>query len=84
LDLRDRQRFITQSAQRPRRRPVTSHAVAVLADAEPDTMRFGLYHLPARLSRHARRRWLRIDTTWPWARAFTAVWSRITGPPAVT
>ncbi len=32
LDLRDRQRFITQSAQRPRRRPVTPHAVAVLSN----------------------------------------------------
>jgi hypothetical protein len=29
-----------------------------LADAEPDTMRFRLYHLPARLADHARRRWL--------------------------
>ncbi len=60
------------------------HDEADLADAEPDTMRFRLYHLPARLSRHARRRWLRIDTTWPRAGAFTAVWSRITGLPAVT
>ncbi len=40
-----------------------------LADAEPDTMRFCLYHLPARLSRHARRRWLRLESTWPWAGA---------------
>lgn len=36
-----------------------------LADAEPDIMRFRLYHLPARLSRHARCRWLRIETTSP-------------------
>ncbi|MFD4144668.1 transposase [Streptomyces sp. NPDC058572] len=55
-----------------------------LADAEPDTMRFRLYHLPARLSRHARRRWLRIERTWPWAGAFTTAWSRITDLPAVT
>jgi len=55
-----------------------------LAQAEPDTMRFRLYHLPARLSRHARRQWLRIERTWPWATAFTTAWNRITSLPAVT
>lgn len=50
-----------------------------LADAEPDTIRFRLYHLPARLSRHARRRWLRIETTWPWVQAFTTAWTQING-----
>lgn len=47
------------------------HDVDDLANAEPDTMRFSLYHLPARLTSHARRRWLRIDATWPWATAVT-------------
>ena len=42
-----------------------------LADAEPETMRFRIYHLPARLAAHARRRWVRIERTWPWADAFT-------------
>jgi hypothetical protein len=55
-----------------------------LADAEPDTMRFRLYHLPARLARHARRRYLRIEGTWPWAGAFTTSWRRLTLLPAVT
>ncbi|MER7960124.1 IS1380 family transposase [Streptomyces sp. NPDC096030] len=55
-----------------------------LADAEPDTIRFRLYHLPARLSRHARRRWLRIESTWPWAGAFTTVWNRLTALPVIT
>src|SRR5690242_18754791 len=32
------------------------HDIDGLADAEPDTMRFRLYHLPARLADHARRR----------------------------
>lgn len=54
-----------------------------LADAEPDTMRFRLYHLPARLSRHARCRWLRIEATWPWAGAFTTAWTRLTSLAAV-
>jgi hypothetical protein len=37
-----------------------------LADAEPDTLRYRLWHLPARLVRHARRRILKIPDTWPW------------------
>ncbi|GAA1192881.1 hypothetical protein GCM10009654_57680 [Streptomyces hebeiensis] len=53
-------------------------------DAEPDTMRFRIYHLPARLADHARRRWLRIDGTWPWAEAFTTCWQRLTALPAIT
>ncbi|WTB19979.1 transposase (plasmid) [Streptomyces sp. NBC_00829] len=55
-----------------------------MAEAEPDTMRFRLYHLPARLTDHARRRWLRIERTWPWATAFTTCWQRLTALPAVT
>lgn len=47
-------------------------------------MRFRLYHLPARLADHARRRWLRIDPTWPWAEAFTICWQRLAAPRAVT
>ncbi|WP_406450335.1 transposase [Streptomyces sp. NBC_01622] len=39
------------------------HEIDDLADAEPATMRFRLYHLPARLVDHARRRRLRIERT---------------------
>lgn len=64
------------------------HDIEGLADAGPDTMRFRLYHLPAclpaRLADHARRRWLRIDATWPWAEAFTTCWQRLTNLAAVT
>jgi hypothetical protein len=60
------------------------HDVDDLADAEPDTMRFRLYHLPARLADHARRRWLRIEATWPWAEAFTTCWQRLAALPVVT
>ncbi|MFD8393478.1 transposase [Streptomyces sp. NPDC059680] len=42
-----------------------------LAKAEPETTRMKLYHLPARLTAHARRRTLHLDRTWPWATAFT-------------
>lgn len=60
------------------------HDIDDLADAEPDTMRFRPYHLPTRLADHARRRWLRIERTWPWAGAFTTCWQRLTVLPAVT
>jgi hypothetical protein len=60
------------------------HDIDDLADAEPDTMRFRLYHLPARLADHARRRFLRIERTWPWAQAFTACWHRLIALPTVT
>lgn len=59
------------------------HDIHDLADAEPDTMRFLLYHLPARFAKHARRRLLRIDASWPWAQAFTTAWQRLTDLPTV-
>ncbi|WP_328760319.1 transposase [Streptomyces sp. NBC_00271] len=62
-------------------RLLTLHYSQDLADAEPDTMRLRLYHLPARL---ARRRYLCIERTWPWASAFTISWRRLTQLPAVT
>ncbi|MEU8837400.1 hypothetical protein AB0C64_44375, partial [Streptomyces sp900116325] len=52
------------------------HDVGDLVDAEIDTMRFRLYHLPARLRKHARRRWLRIDATWTRGDAFTTCCQR--------
>ncbi|MFG2885918.1 IS1380 family transposase [Streptomyces sp. NPDC048297] len=60
------------------------HDIDDLTDAEPDTMRFRLYHLPARLADHARRRWLRLEATWPWAQAFTTCWQRLNTLPVLT
>ena len=60
------------------------HDIDGLTDAEPQTMRFRLYHLPARLAAHARKRRMRIAATWPWATAFTTCWQRLTDLPAVT
>ncbi|WP_306366160.1 transposase [Nocardiopsis sp. CC223A] len=65
-------------------RLLTLHDHGDLADAEPETMRFRLYHLPARLAAHARRRVLRIERTWPWAEAFTTCWRRLTALSAPT
>jgi hypothetical protein len=55
-----------------------------LVRAEPDTMRYRLYAVPARYVRHARRRWLRVDRTWPWAKVFALAWRRLTALPALT
>ena len=55
-----------------------------LKDAEPQTLRFRLWHLPARLVRHARKRVLKISRTWPWKEAFTTCWQRLCALPALT
>jgi DDE family transposase len=55
-----------------------------LAKAEPATIRTKLYHLPARLTTHARRRTLHLDRTWPWAAQFTTAWRRASQLPAFT
>ncbi|MET8531206.1 transposase [Streptomyces sp. NPDC005065] len=65
-------------------RLLTLHDKEGLADAEPEAIRFRLNRLPARLAKHARRRWLCVETTWPWASAFTTAWTRIADLPTVT
>ena len=49
-----------------------------LKAAEPETLRYRLLHLPARLIQHARQRILKISATWPWKEAFTTCWQRLT------
>ncbi|WP_326701502.1 transposase [Streptomyces sp. NBC_01754] len=61
---------------------LTLHNQDNLEGAEPDTMHLCLYHLPARLTCHARRRVLCIEQTWPCAAAFTTNWNRLTQLPA--
>jgi hypothetical protein len=53
-----------------------------LVRAEPDTLRYRLWHLPAKLTAHAHRRWLPIPDTWPWRDAFLTCWQRLTSLPA--
>jgi hypothetical protein len=53
-----------------------------LKDAEPDTLRYRLLSLPARLVRHARARVLKISRTWPWREAFLTCWQRLCALPA--
>jgi hypothetical protein len=53
-----------------------------LRDAEPDTHRYRIWHLPARLVRHARKRTLKISPDWPWKEAFLTCWQRVCAIPA--
>jgi len=55
-----------------------------LARAEPQTLRYCLWHMPARLVSHARRRIVKISTTRPWKAAFLICRQRIRALPAPT
>lgn len=52
-----------------------------LARADPGTLRYCLWHLPARLVSHARQRTLKISSTWPWKDAFLTCWQRLSTLP---
>jgi hypothetical protein len=52
-----------------------------LVRAEPQTLRYCLWHLPARLVKHARQRVLKISVTWPWKTAFLTCWQRLCALP---
>jgi hypothetical protein len=53
-----------------------------LRDADPDTLRYRILHVPARLAHHARQRILRLSQDWPWTAAFIACWQRLCALPA--
>jgi hypothetical protein len=55
---------------------------ADLRDADPDTLRYRIWHIPARLARHARERVLKISPDWPWNQAFLTCWRRLCALPA--
>ena len=52
-----------------------------LRDANPDTLRYRIWHIPARLASHARQRLLKISPDWPWTGAFLACWQRLCALP---
>jgi hypothetical protein len=60
------------------------HDQPELAHAEPDTLRYRILHLPAKLATHTRRRVLSIPDTWPWADAFQLCWHRLGQLPLTT
>jgi hypothetical protein len=52
-----------------------------LAVAEPKTLRYRLWHVAARMVRHARRTILRLQATWPWAAALARAFARLRALP---
>jgi Transposase DDE domain group 1 len=52
-----------------------------LAVAEPKTLRYRLWHVAARIVRHARRRILRLQRTWPWAVNLAWAFARLRALP---
>jgi hypothetical protein len=58
------------------------HDQEELRDAEPDTLRYRIWHIPARLVRHARKKILKISPDWPWKDAFITCWNRLCALPA--
>jgi hypothetical protein len=49
--------------------------------AEPKTLRYRLWHIAARVVRHARRLIVRLQRTWPWATALAAAFTRLRALP---
>jgi hypothetical protein len=52
-----------------------------LATAEPKKLRYRLLHVPARLTRSARRTRLRIAENWPWATELVDAFTRLAALP---
>jgi hypothetical protein len=52
-----------------------------LAVAEPKTLRYRLWHVAARIVRHARRLILRLQRTWPWAVELARAFARLRALP---
>ena len=49
--------------------------------AEPKTLRYRLWHVAARVVRHARRVIVRLQRTWPWVTALAAAFTRLRALP---
>jgi hypothetical protein len=65
---------------------LTCWAQALLLDgelrtAEPKTLRYRLWHVAARVVRHARRVIVRLQRTWPWASQLAAAFTRLRALP---
>jgi len=66
---------------------LTAWAQALLLDGkhavcEPKRLRYRLWHVAAKLSRHARRHSLHLPADWPWAAAITRAFKRLAALPA--
>jgi DDE family transposase len=55
-----------------------------LRDAAPKLLRYRLWHLPARLTRGQRKRWLHLRADWPWTDEVITTWRAVKALPAPT
>jgi hypothetical protein len=55
-----------------------------LREAAPKLLRFRLLHIPARLTRGQRKRWLHLRTDWPWTADLINAWHAARALPAPT
>lgn len=55
-----------------------------LRAADPKLLRFRLLHLPARLTKGQRKRWLHLRADWPWTAHLITAWQTIKALPAPT
>ncbi|MGI8447943.1 MAG: IS1380 family transposase [Streptosporangiaceae bacterium] len=53
-----------------------------LRDAAPRLLRYRLLHLPARLTRGQRKRWLHLRPDWPWTTDLISAWRAVKALPA--
>ena len=55
-----------------------------LKDCEPKALRYRFLHIPARLTRGARQRRLRLPATWPWVKDAVATFTNVMAIPMLT
>jgi Transposase DDE domain group 1 len=55
-----------------------------LREAAPKLLRFRLLHLPGRLTRGQRKRWLHLRADWPWTADLINAWHSVRALPAPT
>ena len=55
-----------------------------LRDAAPKLLRYRLLHLPARLTRGQRKRWLHLREDWPWTANVINTWQAVRALTAPT
>ncbi len=53
-----------------------------LRDAAPKLLRFRFLHVPGRLTRGQRKRWLHLRRDWPWTPDIIAAWNAVRALPA--
>ena len=52
-----------------------------LREAAPKLLRFRLLHVPARLTRGQRKRWLHLRADWPWTGDLISAWRAVRALP---